>query len=57
MVNYIIYKSEYGEYIVELLNNTETDMLEVQRQLINQGYIIINVIDRYIKCYKVGDEK
>lgn len=54
MMNYIIYKSEYNEYIVELLNNTETDMLEVQQQLTKQGYIITDVLGRYIKCYKVG---
>lgn len=52
MMNYIIYKSDFGECIVEVLNLNDSDMLEVQQSITKQGYIITEVCGKYIKCYK-----
>ena len=54
MMNYIIYTSEYGECIVEVLNLNEQDLLEVETSLIKQQYIITEVDGRFIKCHKFG---
>ena len=54
MMNYIIYTSEYGDCIVEVLNLNDQDLLQVETSLIKQQYIITEVDGRYIKCHKIG---
>ena len=52
MRNYTIYTSEYGdEVIVEIYNKGDYELLNVQKDLISQGYIIEEVCGKYIKCY------
>lgn len=53
MSNYIIYKNEYGNCIVEVLNQGEHEMLSVQQTLTRKGYIISEVCGIFIKCYEV----
>lgn len=55
MMNYIIYKSDFEDCIVEVLNLNDSDMLEVQQSITRQGYIITEVYGRYIKCHKKED--
>lgn len=55
MMNYVIYKSDFGYCIVEVLNLNDNDMLEVQQSITKQGYIITEVCGSYIKCYKKGE--
>ena len=55
MSNYIIYKDDYGNCIVEVLNKGEHEMLSVQQTLTQKGYIISEVFGTFIKCYKVGE--
>ena len=50
MMNYIIYKRDDEDCIVEVLNLS--DMLEVQQKITQKGYVITEVCGRYIKCYK-----
>ena len=54
MMNYVIYQSMNGDgdYIVEVLNYSNQDILDVQRVLVKQGFIILKLCDRFIKCYK-----
>ena len=54
-MNYIIYTNEYGNAIVEVLNEGEHEMLSVQKSLIEQGYIISEVCGLFIKCHKISD--
>jgi len=55
MMNYILYTSEYGECIAEVLNDSESEMLDVQKQLVAKGYLIEETIGRLIKCRKISD--
>lgn len=41
MSNYIIWKTEYDEVMVEVFN--EYDILNIQKQFIEQGYIVISI--------------
>lgn len=52
MKNYKIYTSEYGDYIIVEIYN-ETDLLNIQYDLVSQGYIIAELIaGKFIKCMK-----
>lgn len=55
MMNYILYKSEHGECIAEVFNQNENEMLDVQKQLVAKGYLILEIVGRFIKCCKVSD--
>ena len=55
MNNYIIYKDEYGNCIVEVLNQSEHEMLSVQQTLTQKGYIISEVCGTFIKCRKINE--
>lgn len=55
MMNYIIYKSDFGDCIVEIFNEGEQEMLSIQQSLTQQGYIITDVCGLYIKCHKVNE--
>ena len=57
MSNYIIYKDEYRNCIVEVLNQGEHEMLSVQQTLTQKGYMISEVCGTFIKCYQVGEEE
>ena len=57
MMGYIIWKNEgnKNELLIEVLNRC--DMLDVQKQFVNDGYIITECFDTnnasFIRCYKV----
>lgn len=55
MMNYILYTSEYGECIAEVLNYSDSEMLDVQKQLVTKGYLILEIVGRFIKCQKISD--
>jgi hypothetical protein len=52
MSRYIIYKDEYNNYIVELLNEGINELYEVEKELIEKGFVIDTVIGIFIKCFK-----
>ena len=49
---YIVYKSEFDDYIVELLNEGIDELYEVEKDLIEKGFVISTVIGTFIKCFK-----
>ena len=53
MKNYEIYKSEHDERIIIVLVFNERDMLSVQKQIVNDGFIITEKInENYFRAYK-----
>lgn len=56
MMNYKIYKGEFGDYIVEIFNRG--DIVDVQNQLTKKGYMIEFMISSnsqghaFMKVYK-----
>lgn len=52
MNSYIVYKDEDDNYIVELLNEGIDELYEVEKELIEKGFIISTVIGTFIKCFK-----
>lgn len=54
MMNYILYTNEYGDCIAEVFNYNESEMLDVQKQLVAKGYLILEIIGRFIKCHKTS---
>ena len=58
MKSYIIYKNdEFNEYIVEILNEGQRELLSVEQDLVRQGYVITQVIGVFIKCFKIESEE
>lgn len=52
MIRYIVYKGEYNNYIVELLTEGFDGLHEVEKELIEKGFVISTVIGTFIKCFK-----
>lgn len=55
MQNFTIYKEveEGFEYIVEMYNQGYENLQQVEKQLIEQGFIITEVSGLFIKCVKM----
>ena len=52
MSRYIMYTDEFNKYIVELLDEGVDELYEVEKELIEQGFVISTVIGTFIKCFK-----
>lgn len=52
MSRYIVYKDEFDNYIVELLNEGVDELYQVEKELIEKGFVISTVIGTFIKCFK-----
>ena len=59
MSNYIIYTTEYTNYvIVEYFNPESTlEWHNVEAELITLGYVILDVCGKYIKCEYMEKEE
>lgn len=57
MNGYIIYESEYGDFLVEMLNEGREELYRIEKSLIEQGFIISKVEGLFIKCHKVREEQ
>ena len=58
MQSFTIYKeTEEGfEYIVEMYNEGYENLQRVEKQLIEQGFIITEVTGLFIKCVKLSEK-
>ncbi len=60
MMNYIIWRDENNKYelLIEVFNSS--DVLSVQKQFVNKGYIVTECFDTrgssFIRCYKPNEE-
>lgn len=52
MSRYIVYKDEFNKYIVELLDEGIDNLYEVEKELIEKGFVISTVVGTFIKCFK-----
>lgn len=58
MSRYILYTDESNNYyIVELLDEGIDNLYEVEKDLIEKGFVISTVIGTFIKCFKKKENK
>lgn len=54
MGEYAIYENEHGCFIVETFSKGWGELYDIEKDLLEHGFVITNIDGRFIKCYKVG---
>ena len=52
MSRYILYTDEFNRFLAEVLDEGFDNLYEVEKELIEKGFVISTVIGTFIKCFK-----
>ena len=52
MSTYILYTDGFNRYLAEVLDEGIDNLYEVEKDLIEKGFVISTVIGTFIKCFK-----